>query len=216
MITECLRDINEKTDLDSFYNQESPNKLPPLIICRDKLIKQNNEQEMYMLNQNYIQNQSSSGSELYLGYAENIDIDSELRRINHIRDKCYNDNYKIQHSEEPFLKHAKLYQKQQNLMIDIKNKSTNALNRNFSIQDNCIPKQERTEFDKCKNPPAPSNNDSYMNNQSVYYSFNNQDYCREFPCQKLFHNITRRSTLPAGNTNHDINPEFLSCCNEDF
>jgi len=216
MISECLRDINDKTELDSFYNQESPNTLPPLLICRDKLVKQNNEVEMYMLNRNNIQNQTTSGSELYAGYAKNIDIDSELRRINHIRDKCYNDNYKISHQEAPFLQHAKLYEKQTNLLNNIKNKSTNALNRNLSNQQNCIPKEDRTDFDKCQNPPIPSNNDTYINSQPVYYSFNNQEFCREFPCQKLFHNITRRSTLPAGNTHHDVNPEFLSCCNQDF
>ena len=216
MITECLRDINDKTDLDSFYNQESPNKMPPLLICRDKLVKQNNEFEMYMLNQNNIQNQSSAGSGLYEGYSNNIDIDSELKRINHIRDKCFNDNYKINHNEKPFKQHTKIYEKQTKLMNNIKTKSSNALNKKFTIQDNCIPKKDRTSFDKCENPPTPANNDNYINNQSVYYSFNNQDYCKAFPCQKLFHNITRRSTLPDDNSHHDVNPEFLSCCNQDF
>ena len=216
MITECLRDINDKTDLDSFYNQESPNKMPPLLICRDKLIKQNNEVEMYMLNQNNIQNQSTGGAGLYAGYADNIDIDSELKRINHVRDKCYNDNYKMNHQEGAFNQHKKIYEQQTNLMNNIKSKSTNALNKKFTIQDNCITKKDRTTFDKCENPPIPSNNDNYMNNQSVYYSFNNQEYCKAFPCQKLFHNITRRSTLPADNSHHDVNPEFLSCCNQDF
>ena len=214
MITECLRDINEKTDLDSFYNQESPNNIPPLLICRDKLIKQNNEYEMYNLNKNNIQNQYTPG--LYEGYAGNIDIDSELKRINHTRDKCYNDNYKMDHQKAPFNKHSKLYEKQTTLMNNIKGKSTDALNRKFNIEENCIPKKDRTHFDVCKNQPQPSNIDNYFKNQSVYYSFNNQEYCKEFPCQKLFHNITRRSMLPDDNSHHDVNPDFLSCCNQDF
>ena len=40
------------------------------------------------------------------------DIDSELKRINHTRDKCYNDNYKMDHQKAPFNKHSKLYEKQ--------------------------------------------------------------------------------------------------------
>ena len=39
--TECLKGILNPTELYTFYNQESPNKLPPLIVCNDKLIEQN-------------------------------------------------------------------------------------------------------------------------------------------------------------------------------
>ena len=50
MISECLKDIDKATDIDKFYNQESPNKNPPLLICKDKLLKQNKEMSDYKLN----------------------------------------------------------------------------------------------------------------------------------------------------------------------
>ena len=224
--TECLKGLYQPTNLKEQYNQKSPNPYPALMICGDKLIQQNKDIELHYLDYYdgkgsctlpfNVRNLTSAGYALQEGYARNIDVDSELKRINHVRDKCYNDNYKMNHQEGVFNQHKKIYEQQTNLMNNIKSKSTNALNKKFTIQDNCITKKDRTTFDKCENPPIPSNNDNYMNNQSVYYSFNNQEYCKAFPCQKLFHNITRRSTLPADNSHHDVNPEFLSCCNQDF
>lgn len=38
---------------------------------------------------------------LQFGYARNIDLDSELKRINHLTDKCFYDNYKFHPTEAP-------------------------------------------------------------------------------------------------------------------
>ena len=43
MIRECLEGINEPTNINNFYYQESPNNLPPLLICNDRFFKQNKE-----------------------------------------------------------------------------------------------------------------------------------------------------------------------------
>ena len=211
MISECLHDINEDTEIEKFYNQTTPgvNLEQPLLIFKDKLIKQNKEIKNYNLNNEKYKNK----------YIRDVDIESDLFRINLTRDKCYNDNYKMSHKEGPFIQHSNIYDKQETLMNDIKNKSKQSLNNKLPLSPNCLPKKDRFYFETCANKtPLPSNHNQGLNsntNQPVYYRFNNQDYCKDFPCQRLFHNITKRSMLPANNTRPDINPDFLSCCNID-
>ena len=43
MINEFLQHEYDRTEINSFFNQESPNKMPQLMICQDKLLKQNKE-----------------------------------------------------------------------------------------------------------------------------------------------------------------------------
>ena len=97
-------------------------------------------------------------------------------------------------------------------MNDIKNKSKQSLNNKLPLSPNCLPKKDRFYFETCANKSTlPSNHNQGLNsntNQPVYYRFNNQDYCKDFPYQRLFHNITKRSMLPANNTRPDINLDF--------
>jgi len=270
MISECLHDINDKTDLHLFYNQESPNKLPPFVICKDKLEKQNNELEKYMLNKNnssyetsnmgsytkynfdmcndginhqlYINDRDNRISEDVLNnnnkindlnylhnrrtdynkYSSMIDIDSDLKQIDLIRDKCFNDNYTLDRNTSPLNKHKEIYNKETILLNDIKDKSKQMRYINKQGTDlNCIESKERKLFKQCNNDELngaqlecfSDTNAFKMENQPVYYKFNNQEYCRDFPCQRLFNNITKRSMLPSLNNKHNINPNFLSDCN---
>lgn len=264
MISECLNDINDETDLHLFYNQESPNKLPPFLICKDKLEKQNWKINDYMLdktnvnapitkmgtytrynynmcndtlnhllyaenrnnsisteilNNNNNSNNNNSGinfgnNPMYKNYVKNIDIESDLKRFNHTRDKCFNDNYKKTHNNTPFTQHKNIFNKQENLLQDIKEKTHNNKTK-LSDKNNCIKEEDRGSFPKCKNPPLPVNHLRGMGtlvNEPVYYEFSNQEYCKDFPCQKLFNNVTKRSMI-LDVSHRDINPKCLSGCN---
>jgi len=259
MISECLNDINEQTDLHLYYNQESPNKLPTFITCQDKLEKQNLTANNYMLDKNninahmhgmgsytrynydmcndtinhllYTQNRQNSIStdilnnnnnsnkkptnpKIYKNYVKNIDIESDLKRFNHTRDKCFNDNYKMKHNKLPFTQHKDIYDKQDNLLKDIKQKG-NYNKKLLSNKDNCIKEEDRGSFLKCKNPPLPVNHLrglGTLETEPVYYEFSNQEYCKDFPCQKLFNNVTKRSMI-LDISHRDINPKCLSACN---
>jgi len=91
-------------NLDFFFNQESPYKYPPLIICADtKRIKQSADvYQKYMDvikdecgNRYNIRNLTDAAGILQAGYSANIDLDSHLKNINYYTDKCYYDNWKI-------------------------------------------------------------------------------------------------------------------------
>ena len=268
MISECLNDINDETDLHLYYNQESPNKLPHLLICKDKLEKQNYEINNYMIDKNNVNaqmtemgtytrynytlcndtlnhllytekrnnnisteilnnNNNNTGTEIindkhnivgnnptYEKYIKNIDIESELKRFNHTRDKCFNDNYKMKHNNPPFTQHKKIYSKQESLLKYIKEKAQYNKNKLLS-ENNCIKEEDIGSFPKCKDPPIPSNHLlglGPLENEPVYYEFSNEEYCKDFPCQKLFNNMTKRSMM-LNASQRDINPKCLSACN---
>lgn len=93
--------------LGGAFGVKSINPYPHLIITGDKLKQQNvdiyekiMDHEVVTINNEEsckepfnIRNLNDSGL-LQAGYARNIDLDSELKRINHLTDKCYYDNYK--------------------------------------------------------------------------------------------------------------------------
>jgi hypothetical protein len=257
MISECLSNINDETDLHLFYNQDSPNKAPPFLICRDKLQKQNNEVQDYILNKNnnkisslgtykkynlnmcndtlnhklYTENRNENISTTYLNnntinlnnntikhnpdklidreaaykqYVSKIDVESDLKQINHIRDKCYNDNYILNRNEGEFKQHKKIYNKEEELMHYMKNKAqySNKLNKLKKIDEKntqCMTFNNDNEYNMINNnhdkAPLEYNYDhiSTLQDQNVKCIFNNQDYCRDFECQKQFNNMTRRT-----------------------
>jgi hypothetical protein len=112
LINNCNENFNldkNANNLDIFFNQESPYKLPPLIIRVDnKNINQSEEiYQKYMDvitdecgNRFNIRNQNSSAGILQAGYSANIDLDSHLKNINYYADKCYYDNFKLAPNSE--------------------------------------------------------------------------------------------------------------------
>ena len=109
LINNCNGNMNLDTksnanNLDVFFNQQSPYKFPPLIICDDsKRINQSqNIYQKYMDvitdecgNRFNIRNQRDSAGILQAGYSANIDLDSHLKNINYYNDRCYYDNWKL-------------------------------------------------------------------------------------------------------------------------
>ena len=76
------------------------------MICNDKRTKQNKDTLFHYTDnrpvrigntERYeifnVRNLTNSAGALQKGYSRNIDIDSELKRINHYDDKCFQDNY---------------------------------------------------------------------------------------------------------------------------
>lgn len=110
IIKECDDNmINDRNELNTIFNQETPYKYPALIICNDpKLINQNKD-----IYQNYadiiydkcgnrfnMRNLNDSAGLLQEGYSKNIDVDSHLKNINYYTDKCYYDNWKINPNDD--------------------------------------------------------------------------------------------------------------------
>ena len=91
------------TYLNNVFNQTSPYNYPALIMCEDsKRTSTNNDIFLFNLdvikdkcgNTFNLRNQKNA-SGLQAGYARNIDVESELHRINYYADRCYYDNYKV-------------------------------------------------------------------------------------------------------------------------
>jgi len=100
--------------LNGSFTNSSIYPYPALIVSGDKLKQQNADihqkvmdHEVLTINNDpsckevfNVRNLNDSGL-LQEGYARNIDLDSELKRINHLTDKCYYDNYKYHPHEAP-------------------------------------------------------------------------------------------------------------------
>ena len=208
MINQCLEDINEPTELYKFYSQQSPNKLPSLLICNDKRRQQNIDIENLITDNRPVEtsngvfepfnvrNLANSGYGLQKGYSNNIDIDSHLKNINYYTDKCFYDNYKTHPSQA----------------TSTLNQYTNTLVHNYNNNQrqhplNCIGPQDK--FKLC------NGYESYnvYQNEPVFYKFSNDNYCRNYPCQRLFHNQTKRKALIGNRHNpFNINPTNINYC----
>jgi hypothetical protein len=95
---------SDSSNVDYFFNQESPYKYPALIICDDskRSSQSANIVQKYMDvitdecgNRFNIRNLSDSAGVLQAGYSANIDLDSHLKNINFYNDRCYYDNWKL-------------------------------------------------------------------------------------------------------------------------
>ena len=193
---------------------------------------------------------------LQAGYAKNIDLDSELKRINHITDKCFYDNYKFHPDEAPV--GNGLYCNKKYLVNDYTSMGKVNCNTGNERQRSVItPAQMQRpipaepyesdntvsfgkisanntarcrqtvaepqtcgafgQFDKCTKS-VPDNAKSLLNykasiagNVTQHYNFNgdiyNTDkYINDYPCQRLFNNVTKRKMLPNLHNTFDINP----------
>lgn len=112
LIKDCNGNINidgnNRSELDTLFNQDSPYKYPALIICNDKLVQQNRDILQKYSDVIYdecdnrfnMRNLTNSAGLLQAGYSKNIDVDSHLKNINFYTDKCYYDNWKINPNDD--------------------------------------------------------------------------------------------------------------------
>ena len=235
----CNANLYSKTNtnnLDEFFNQESPNKFPQLIICNDNS-RNNQSKDIYkkymdIITDNYgnrynIHNMQNSAGILQAGYSANIDLDSHLKNINYYNDKCYYDNWKT--NPQTFLNNNnntatltpdyKAIGRNDNNCINTS--STNIRQRycfdNNKLQmESCIKPNEWKPFTKViqQTINTSSNNTSRdpdsitKNQQHDFYKFFDDTPCVIYPNQRLFNNITKRSMLP----NHhfrNIDPIYI-------
>ena len=229
---------------------------------------------------------------LQTGYARNIDLDSELRRINHLNDKCFYDNYKFHPMEAPV--GNGLYCNRKELVKDYtpvgkpncmpthmqKSAITPAQAQPLTAENKYY-SDNGVKYGSYRNPTAPNevntpacvsqvrkpqkclpewsvfpacqdklpgdaqcllnykisvagnipqhykfagetdNTATHLQAESKYSSpfdvgvellktqNTNQKYNAEFPCQRLFNNSTKRSTLPNFHNTFDVNPKHL-------
>ena len=108
LIKECNEnvnlDTNNRNELDLIFNQESPYKFPPLIICED-VKRTNNNNDIYQKysdviydecgNRFNMRNLTNSAGLLQEGYSRNIDLDSQMKNINFYADRCYYNKWKM-------------------------------------------------------------------------------------------------------------------------
>lgn len=259
MISECLGDIDQPTELGSFFKIDYPNNLPAYMHCLDKKQdKQNCDITQHNLDSELlgeckevfnVRNLNDSGL-LQAGYAKNIDLDSELKRINHFDDKCFYDNYKndprsaekctgLEIHKDTLVKDystvGKFRYKEVTEPVIAKDKSECNLYPNFMTPGICrnnnpndrdrfdwdkhkidtLKCLKKDTFDRCTDvEPALCNSRdellARLDNMPEYYQFHDTSKCGDYPCQRLFNNFTRRSTLPNFQNVYDINPKFLA------
>lgn len=106
-----LKCAPEKSDmLDIFFTQESPNKLPAFMRCNINRESHNiplyDRQKPIIFSTDGKQDKcindvipSGIGNRFY-GFSRNIDVDSELKRINRKYDRCNTDNFKLSPNDE--------------------------------------------------------------------------------------------------------------------
>ena len=221
MNSELLQDFDQPTDLHLHYQLPAQHNQPQFMICDDKLVKQNKNIQFHMLdnrpvpigeppaktpsgevlyNDFNVRNQSSSAGSLQKGFSRNIDIDSELKRINHYTDKCFQDNYKI---------HPNEVDASQSALAHHADKLVNTYQvKRYPLPQPCLASNQVQQFNECTYLPNISSV-STTDNEPVYYEFNNYQYVRDYPCQRLFHNQTKRTAKPNNRNNQfDINPNL--------
>jgi len=131
------------------------------------------------------------------GYSTNIDVDSELKRINHFGDKCNFNDYKI----DPRDPSTKLHKHQDVIVKDYKSLESGSYIQPQWNYEKCFnyaeaPIEERG-FKQCKRIDP---NDPYKN---VSYDFSN-DHLIGYPCQKVWNNHTKRYSLGGQYASQDL------------
>lgn len=280
-----------RDELNQQFPTTSPYPYPALVITGDKLNNQNKsifklqtDSQPVVVNRNpacvepFNIRQLNDATGLQAGYARNIDLDSELRRINHLADKCYYDTYKLHPNEAvpgnglnchretivkdytavgrpecalpyPGAKYQSAITPPQDQnplpMTDTRvigwGSSTNRVQYGELTNDAYPTDNLDLRFSACHSKPAnaakctpingrfPVCNEDLDTNAMciidykkdingvvpVYYKFNGDTtdptwkFTREYPCQRLFNNSTKRSTLPNMLNTFDINPKYL-------
>ena len=191
---DCLKSIYSPINLQRFYNEQSPNKMPQLLICDDKLTKQNEDMLRHITDSkkvivgtddkgNLVQElfnvkSNLGGMNLQERYSHNIDVDSELKGINYYDDQCYYDNYKIHPS------HVTYEQSPLALYKDV-------LVKDYDRRKPRNPLKCIHLYDKA--PECSNENDTI--GSPVKHRFNNDNYCKDWNCQKFINNFTNRKML---------------------
>jgi hypothetical protein len=220
--SELLKTLSDQSSLPEYYPKNSVINHPPLFICNDKLTLQNKDIYQYYMDTRPIVVNGISGceepynlrsqysAELQRGYARNIDIDSELKRINYYADKCFYDRYKVDPRNPPPALFAT--GEEPNRMRCVANTIVHdyAEFRHERLSPRKLPHTPATltTFNTCQHPSSSS-----VNRPQLYSLPSDKDNsCVNWECQQVFHNFTKRKILSPFNNVQDLNPSTLRCC----
>jgi hypothetical protein len=198
-IPNCFPQNSVPSSMNEFF-PTLPDRFPPVYLCQfagrssyDKQISERNQPIKYDSysdingkNDDEYFNLTGSGDK-QKGYSRHIDVDSELKRINHYGDKCFYNDYK---------------QNPRDTKTDL-NRHKDILIKDYQSV------QKGTFKDPDYNNPSCLNFSStfmgYQNKKleepyhQVEYDFNN-DYLKDYPCQKVWNNLTKRYGLVGTNS----------------
>lgn len=196
-------------NLDQFFTPQEINRHPTFMRCdtmiRDTfntpLLERQKPFDVDINNCGKTETIYPNGASSGYNSLKNVDVDSELKRINHRADKCYYNNYKLdplgrdaEVSNSPLTCHKNIFKINQTQMYK-KSEENRYIDRNDTPKP-CI---EFQKFNLCKNTPIRSQH-------LELYDFNaDTKYCAQYPCQRLFHNVTKRNMYPSPYTPQDIN-----------
>ena len=227
---ELLSSVGIANDLKGMYPtvEQSINKAPALLICNDKLTQQNNSAYKYYMDVRPVVMNGIAGcempfnmrnqhsAELQKFYAKNIDVESELIRINYIADKCYYNNYKVNPTSVPITSPSNGLACQSSVIVKDYSSFTKerVLPRMEAQAQKCNIKLN--QFNMCPYPSSKSSSAQRYTypDPSIATPINpdpNNTYCTGWACQTAFNNFTRRSMISPLNNIIDINPESLYC-----
>lgn len=189
-------------NLDQFFQPQNIKRHPTFMRCnipRDQynkpILDRQKPFDVKVNDCDYIDtiypNNSTNGG---IASMKNIDIESELRRINHKADKCYYNNYKldplgkeVQSSNSPLKCHKNIFEINQSMFY-----------KKAEVDRTPRPCIKFEKFNLCKNTPVRSQH-------LELYDFGVKGFCTEHPCQRLFNNVTKRNMYPSQYVPHDLN-----------
>jgi len=198
-IPNCFSQNGVPLSMNEFF-PTLPDRFPPVYLCQfssrsihDKQISERNQPIKY---NSYSDTNGNIDNEYFnltgigdkqKGYSRHIDVDSELKRINHYDDKCFYDDYK----ENPHNKNTDLNRHKDILVKDYQKSQKGTFKDPEYNNPKCL--KFSSTFKESQNKKL---DDPY---QQVEYNFNN-DYLKDYPCQKVWNNLTKRYGLVGTNS----------------
>lgn len=194
-IPNCFPQNTLPSNLNEFF-PELPSRFPPVQLCqfasRNKYndhILERNENIVHEKDEYF--NLTGIGDK-QKGYAKNVDVDSELKRINYFGDKCHYDDYKL----DPRNQDSRLFKHRDILVKDYIQRQEGTFKDPAYSNQECV--NYETTFKPCQSGSQVL--DPY---HEVTYDFNN-DYLVDYPCQKAWNNLTKRYSLGGIYANQDL------------
>ena len=194
MISECLKDINEPTNINDFYYQKSPNNQPSLLICNDRFLKQNVQQFNYILdtNSNHNNNDNNYNNRNNFNNVNNVNNRNNINKPIYIKNqvnsselqKFYSENIDVE-SELKYINRINNECFYDDYKMDLKNNK--ALSKHY--KKIFKPQEERIKVMK----------DKIINNSKLY-----DENCLKWKDVNYFkecNNSELRNSLPIPNDN---------------
>jgi hypothetical protein len=167
-------------------NNNIGHQISPSSTWRMKEVPQNNQFDSQHVKRAEVLQLGGRG-DMFYGYAQNIDVESELKKFNHKHDKCFYDNYKIK-PEDP---NSSLYKYKNIIRKDYINNEKGTYIDPSTNPMNCLKGASQATI-----TPYESQNINSSTYQPISSTFNN-NYITDNTPQALWHNMTKRRMKPS-------------------